>query len=71
MPWWAFAWRFRDDFKDAPVPGNWWKNSLGSILWWADKILERLPGSALFDPLPPIVCDCDECRETALEEPVL
>lgn len=62
MPWWAFAWRYRDEWVDAPNPGRWWEHCLGSTTWWLDKVLERLPGGDLFEPMPPIMCDCDYCR---------
>ena len=26
------------------------------------RLIERLPNAALFEPLPAVVCDCDECR---------
>ena len=61
MPWWAFAWRYRADFADLG-PDPWWKSCLGSTAWWLDKLLERLPGGALFEPMPPIACNFDYCR---------
>jgi hypothetical protein len=61
MPWLPFAWRYHDDYEDAPNPGRWWHHCIGSAAWWMDKLLERLPGGALFDPLPVIVCGCDDC----------
>jgi len=68
MPWWAFAWRYREGLKDAPNPGRWWHHVIGSATWWLDKVLERLPGGALFDPLPVISCNCDECRAYERED---
>jgi len=49
MPWWAYAWRYREEFDDSPNPGRWWHHCLGSAAWWVDKLLERLPGAALFN----------------------
>lgn len=63
MPWWEFAWRYREEFADAPNTGHWWHWCIGSATWWLDKLLERLPGGALFPPMPVVVCDCDECLQ--------
>jgi hypothetical protein len=62
MPWWAFAWRYRNDDPDDPNPGRWWHHCIGSTALWLDKLLERLPGGALFEPMPRVECDCDYCR---------
>jgi hypothetical protein len=61
MPWWAFAWRYRDDFNN-PETDAWWKSCIGSTIYWLDKVLEHLPGGDLFAPYTPPKCDCDYCR---------
>lgn len=60
LPWLAYAWRYRDDYYDAPNPGHWYHHCWGSFALWLDNRLERrVP---LWPPMPPIECDCDYCR---------
>jgi len=57
--WWALlpfaGWTA---YPDEPNPPPWYAYPLT----WLWKLVGRLPGSAPFEPMPPIVCDCDYCR---------
>ncbi len=46
-----------EDRADGCIWHWWW---LGA--YWAMKLVERLPASYLFEPIPPVDCGCDYCR---------
>lgn len=52
---------YHADVYGGVVPLRW------RLAYHLMKLVERLPGSNLFHPLPPIVCDCDECLSAGNE----
>lgn len=44
--------------KGDPNPPPWYAYPLA----WAWKLVGRLPSSAPYEPMAPIVCNCDYCR---------
>ena len=64
--WWALlpyagwiGYRDKELERDGTcVPPPWYAFPLA----WLWEVVRRLPGSAPYEPLPPIECDCDYCR---------
>lgn len=63
--WWAtlsyYGWSTvtPDEIADGANPCPWWAHALS----WLHRLAERLPGCwPVFEPMPPINCDCEDCR---------
>lgn len=45
--------------EEGATPPPWYAYPLA----WLNRLAEKLPGSAPFEPMPRIECDCDYCRD--------
>lgn len=65
--WWllpyAGIWGYKDDVDEfGPNPNErwWWRFTFLHYCAW--RLVSKLPSSAPFEPMEPIVCNCDYCR---------
>lgn len=47
-----------DDLECGAIKPPWYAYPLA----WLWELVRRLPGSDPFEPMPPVVCNCDYCR---------
>lgn len=61
LRWWLMPYAHPRPTAEERADGcrwHWW----WLLAYWAENIVARLPGAYLFDPVPPVICDCDYCR---------
>lgn len=58
LPYYGWVGTTAEEIADGARPCPWYAHPLA----WLHRLVERLGGAA-FDPLPEVVCDCEECRE--------